>query len=126
MDNYNGEELGKLIKRFDIRNPEGNNEVLPPMAFNLTFKTSIGPSSGSMGYLRPEIARATSLTSNSCSNSIKTPCHFLQLLLEKHTAMRPLLGRVSCEAESFLWLKWSIPWIPKAAKDTRNLMKWRI
>jgi glycyl-tRNA synthetase len=56
MDNYNGEELGKLIKRFDIRNPEGNNEVLPPMAFNLMFKTSIGPSSGAMSYLRPETA----------------------------------------------------------------------
>ncbi|TAQ89151.1 hypothetical protein B7494_g2553 [Chlorociboria aeruginascens] len=57
IDNYNGDELGELIKRLDIRNPDGNGEVLPPVPFNLMFKTSIGPSSGSAGYLRPETAQ---------------------------------------------------------------------
>ncbi|TVY44542.1 putative glycine--tRNA ligase [Lachnellula cervina] len=57
IDNYDGPELGSLIKKFDIRNPDGNNEVLPPVPFNLMFKTSIGPSSGSIGYLRPETAQ---------------------------------------------------------------------
>ncbi|TVY46698.1 putative glycine--tRNA ligase [Lachnellula occidentalis] len=57
IDNYDGLELGALIKKFDIRNPDGNNEVLPPVPFNLMFKTSIGPSSGSIGYLRPETAQ---------------------------------------------------------------------
>ncbi|KAE9364200.1 glycyl-tRNA synthetase [Stipitochalara longipes BDJ] len=57
IDNYDGDELSSLIKRFDIRNPDGNNEVHPPVAFNLMFKTSIGPSSGSIGYLRPETAQ---------------------------------------------------------------------
>lgn len=46
-----------MIKRLDIRTPDGNNEVLPPEPFNLMFKTSIGPSSGSIGYLRPETAQ---------------------------------------------------------------------
>lgn len=31
--------------------------MLPPEPFNLMFKTSIGPSSGSVGYLRPETAQ---------------------------------------------------------------------
>jgi glycyl-tRNA synthetase len=57
IDNYDGPELGALIKTHDIRNPDGNNEVLPPVPFNLMFKTSIGPSSGSIGYLRPETAQ---------------------------------------------------------------------
>ncbi|KAK2760029.1 hypothetical protein FQN54_002765 [Arachnomyces sp. PD_36] len=57
IDNYDGQELGDLIKRLDIRNPDGNNEVLPPVPFNLMLKSTLGPSSASPGYLRPETAR---------------------------------------------------------------------
>ncbi|KAE8547974.1 Glycine--tRNA ligase 1, mitochondrial [Talaromyces marneffei ATCC 18224] len=57
IDNYNGVELGELIERLDIRNPDGNNKVLPPTPFNLMFKTTLGPSSVSPGYLRPETAQ---------------------------------------------------------------------
>ena len=57
IDNLDGPELGDLIKRFDIRNPSTNNEVEAPVRFNLMFKTSIGPSSMSSGYLRPETAQ---------------------------------------------------------------------
>ncbi|KAK4990422.1 Glycine--tRNA ligase 1, mitochondrial [Elasticomyces elasticus] len=57
IDNYDGTELATLIKRLDIRNPDGNNKVLPPIPFNLMFKTTIGPSSASPGYLRPETAQ---------------------------------------------------------------------
>ncbi len=57
MDNYSGEELGDMIKRLDIRNPDGGSEVHPPVPFNLMFKTTIGPSSASPGYLRPETAQ---------------------------------------------------------------------
>ncbi|KAI9840091.1 MAG: hypothetical protein M1819_000284 [Sarea resinae] len=57
IDNFDGPELAELIKRLDIRNPDGNNEVLPPVPFNLMFKTAIGPSSASPGYLRPETAQ---------------------------------------------------------------------
>lgn len=35
IDSYDGDELGELIKRLDIRNPDGNGEVLPPVPFNL-------------------------------------------------------------------------------------------
>ncbi|KAI9840545.1 MAG: Glycine--tRNA ligase 1, mitochondrial [Thelocarpon superellum] len=57
IDNYDGEELGALIKEHDIRVPDTDNEVLPPVPFNLMFQTTIGPSSASPGYLRPETAQ---------------------------------------------------------------------
>jgi glycyl-tRNA synthetase len=57
IDNYSGEELGLLMKKYDIKNPANNGELLPPVAFNLMFQTTIGPSSNSPGYLRPETAQ---------------------------------------------------------------------
>lgn len=57
IDNYNGEELGLLMKKYDIKNPANGNELLPPVAFNLMFQTSIGPSSNQPGFLRPETAQ---------------------------------------------------------------------
>ncbi|KAK7431837.1 hypothetical protein QQZ08_001455 [Neonectria magnoliae] len=57
IDNYDGPELGQLIKGFDIRNPNGNGEVQDPIAFNLMFKSTIGPSAASPIYLRPETAQ---------------------------------------------------------------------
>ena len=57
IDNYNGEELGLLIQKFDIRNPTTGGVLLPPVAFNLMFQTTIGPSSNLPGYLRPETAQ---------------------------------------------------------------------
>ena len=57
IDNYDGPELGELIKKYELKNPETG--VLPsdPVAFNLMFQTSIGPSSNLPGYLRPETAQ---------------------------------------------------------------------
>lgn len=57
IDNYNGEELGLLISKYNIKNPVTGGDVLPPVAFNLMFQTSIGPSSNLAGYLRPETAQ---------------------------------------------------------------------
>ncbi|KAI1279410.1 glycyl-tRNA synthetase 1 [Xylaria sp. FL0933] len=57
IDNYDGPELGDLITKYDIRNPDGNGEVLPPMPFNLMFKSTVGPSAVSPVYLRPETAQ---------------------------------------------------------------------
>ena len=57
IDNYNGEELGLLITNYNIKNPSTGGDVLPPVAFNLMFQTSIGPSSNLAGYLRPETAQ---------------------------------------------------------------------
>jgi len=57
IDNYNGEQLGELIKKYDLRNPTTGEQPSPPVAFNLMFQTSIGPSSNTPGYLRPETAQ---------------------------------------------------------------------
>ena len=57
IDNYDGGELGMLITKYDIKNPSTGGDLLPPVAFNLMFQTSIGPSSNLPGYLRPETAQ---------------------------------------------------------------------
>ncbi|KAF2004450.1 glycyl-tRNA synthetase-like protein [Amniculicola lignicola CBS 123094] len=57
IDNYSGDELGELMKKYNIRNPANGSELLPPVAFNLMFQTAIGPSSNLPGYLRPETAQ---------------------------------------------------------------------
>lgn len=57
IDNYNGEELGELIKKYDLRNAATGVQPSPPVAFNLMFQTAIGPSSNLPGYLRPETAQ---------------------------------------------------------------------
>lgn len=58
IDNYGGEELGELIKKFDIKGPTSGAVLEPPKAFNLMFQTSIGPAADKPnGYLRPETAQ---------------------------------------------------------------------
>ncbi|OJI84347.1 hypothetical protein ASPTUDRAFT_56268 [Aspergillus tubingensis CBS 134.48] len=57
IDNFDGPELEKIIAKYDIRNPTTDGNLLPPVAFNLMFQTSIGPSSNMPGYLRPETAQ---------------------------------------------------------------------
>jgi glycyl-tRNA synthetase len=57
IDNYDGEALGKLIKDHDLKNPATGVQPSPPVAFNLMFQTSIGPSSNAPAYLRPETAQ---------------------------------------------------------------------
>jgi glycyl-tRNA synthetase len=62
IDNYDGKELGELIVKYNITNPATGNTLEPPVAFNLMFGTSIGPSSNLPGYLRPETAQGQFLT----------------------------------------------------------------
>ncbi|KAL8777381.1 MAG: hypothetical protein Q9213_007882 [Squamulea squamosa] len=62
VDNYDGGELGLLITKYEIRNPTTGGNLEPPIAFNLMFQTSIGPSSNLAGYLRPETAQGQFLT----------------------------------------------------------------
>lgn len=57
IDNFDGPELEQIIAKYDIRNPTTDGNLLPPVAFNLMFQTSIGPSSNMPGYLRPETAQ---------------------------------------------------------------------
>ncbi|KAI5840467.1 hypothetical protein DFP73DRAFT_517309 [Morchella snyderi] len=64
IDNYDGAELGELIIKHNIANPATGGALEPPVAFNLMFQTSIGPSSNLPGYLRPETAQGQFLTFN--------------------------------------------------------------
>ena len=43
IDNYTGPELGELIRKHKIVNPDTGNEVDEPVQFNLMFDSSIGP-----------------------------------------------------------------------------------
>ena len=58
IDNYSGDELGELIKKYGIKGPTSGAELEPPKAFNLMFRTTIGPAAEKPnGYLRPETAQ---------------------------------------------------------------------
>lgn len=57
IDNFDGEGLDGLIKKFDIKAPETGNDVSTPVEFNLMFDSSIGPTGYVKGYLRPETAQ---------------------------------------------------------------------
>ena len=57
IDNYDGAQLGELIRKYDLRHPKSDMQPTEPVAFNLMFQTSIGPSSNLAGYLRPETAQ---------------------------------------------------------------------
>ena len=57
IDNYDGAQLGELIRKYDLRHPKSDKQPTEPVPFNLMFQTSIGPSSNLAGYLRPETAQ---------------------------------------------------------------------
>lgn len=57
IDNYDGDQLGQLIKKYELKNPETGVEPSPPVPFNLMFQTAIGPSGQLAGFLRPETAQ---------------------------------------------------------------------
>ncbi|KAL0234745.1 hypothetical protein PCE1_001781 [Barthelona sp. PCE] len=68
VDGLKVEEMGKLMSCFEIYNPnvsyedmkdeeKAKHRLLNPFDFNLMFKTSIGPSGKSVGFLRPETAQ---------------------------------------------------------------------
>ncbi|KAK4058718.1 Glycine--tRNA ligase 1, mitochondrial [Microbotryomycetes sp. JL221] len=57
IDNYDGQGLEQLIRKYQIVSPETGNEVTKPVEFNLMFDTQIGPTGQIKGYLRPETAQ---------------------------------------------------------------------
>ncbi|XP_028934038.1 glycine--tRNA ligase [Ornithorhynchus anatinus] len=57
MDNYGQQELTDLFVNYNVKSPITGNDLSPPVAFNLMFKTFIGPGGGMPGYLRPETAQ---------------------------------------------------------------------
>ncbi|KAJ3514481.1 hypothetical protein NMY22_g14717 [Coprinellus aureogranulatus] len=50
LDNHDGSALCELCRKFDIRNPDTDNEVGEPQQFNLMFQSSIGPTGQHKGY----------------------------------------------------------------------------
>ncbi|CAG8522861.1 8559_t:CDS:10 [Funneliformis caledonium] len=57
IDNYSGIELGAIIRKHGIKNPETGNDLSDPVEFNLMFESNIGPTGHLKGYLRPETAQ---------------------------------------------------------------------
>lgn len=43
IDNYDGKQLGELVRKYNIRNPTTGNELTEPVEFNLMFESNIGP-----------------------------------------------------------------------------------
>lgn len=44
IDNYNMQDLGELIKKYEVKATLTGNDLSDPIEFNLMFATSIGPS----------------------------------------------------------------------------------
>lgn len=56
-EGLNERELTELVRRYNIRCPACGGELNEVQRFNLLFKTTIGPYSEDVGYLRPETAQ---------------------------------------------------------------------
>ena len=56
-EGLNEVELMEVIRKHNIRCPACGGELGPVQKFNLLFKTTIGPYSDNVGYLRPETAQ---------------------------------------------------------------------
>ncbi|KCV69949.1 glycyl-tRNA synthetase [Fonticula alba] len=56
VDDYSGEELGAVMKKYNVKSPAGN-DITDPAPFNLMFSSNIGPQGNVKGYLRPETAQ---------------------------------------------------------------------
>ncbi|XP_050515936.1 glycine--tRNA ligase [Diabrotica virgifera virgifera] len=57
LDGMNKDEMGAVMKKFDMKSPLTGNALTEPMEFNLMFATQIGPSGLIKGFLRPETAQ---------------------------------------------------------------------
>ena len=43
LDNLTKDEIGEVIRKYEIKAPMTNNDLSDPLDFNLMFSTSIGP-----------------------------------------------------------------------------------
>lgn len=57
VDNMSAKEMQDVIVKYKMKSPVSNNELTEPVAFNLMFPTSIGPTGTVKGFLRPETAQ---------------------------------------------------------------------
>lgn len=75
IDGFSGEQLGDLMVKYEINNPETGAKLEAPKEFNLMFETAIGPSGHMKGYLRPETAQGQFLNFAKLleSNNLKMP-----------------------------------------------------
>ena len=56
-ERYEENEINECIEKYKIKSPDTGNDLGKAYKFNLMFETSIGPSGGLKGYLRPETAQ---------------------------------------------------------------------
>ena len=49
--------MNDVIVKYKMKSPVTNNDLTEPVAFNLMFATSIGPTGTIKGFLRPETAQ---------------------------------------------------------------------
>lgn len=57
VDNMTAKEMEEVISKYNMKSPVNNNDLTEPVAFNLMFATSIGPTGTIKGFLRPETAQ---------------------------------------------------------------------
>jgi glycyl-tRNA synthetase len=57
VEELTADGLGEALARYSVAAPDTGNPLSKPYAFNLMFKTSIGPRGDAVGYLRPETAQ---------------------------------------------------------------------
>ena len=57
VEELTADGLGEALARYSVAAPDTGNALSKPYAFNLMFKTSIGPRGDAVGYLRPETAQ---------------------------------------------------------------------
>lgn len=57
LDGNTKDEMGTILRRFDMKSPSTGNELSDPLEFNLMFGTQIGPTGLIKGFLRPETAQ---------------------------------------------------------------------
>ena len=50
VDNMNDKEMHEVITKYKLKSPITNNDLSEPVAFNLMFSTSIGPTGTIKGY----------------------------------------------------------------------------
>lgn len=55
---YNADDLYAMLMKYNAKSPTNpQNNLTRPFAFNLMFKTTIGPEGTAVGFLRPETAQ---------------------------------------------------------------------
>jgi glycyl-tRNA synthetase len=57
VEGMSQEEMRETLRKYDMKSPSTGAELSDPMEFNLMFSTSIGPTGGLRGFLRPETAQ---------------------------------------------------------------------